>query len=117
MSLTSPAPPQHCTPPLLASPAQHPPLSNPTPHAMSRAPRCRVDCACIALRLHALAGPMCVSPPAGTHVSTPRCARAPTPTGRSVDRRPDSPSSSPAQASTARPAGSTASRSRHARRS
>ena len=46
--------------------------SSPTPHAMSRAPRRRVDCACIVLRLHPLAGPMCVSPPAGTHVCTPK---------------------------------------------
>eukprot|EP00966_Prymnesium_polylepis_P228614 5290814-Prymnesium_polylepis.1 len=38
---------------------------------MSRAPRRRVDRACIVLRLHPLAGPTCVFPLAGTHVCTP----------------------------------------------
>eukprot|EP00966_Prymnesium_polylepis_P258431 5969723-Prymnesium_polylepis.1 len=43
---------------------------------MSRASRRRVDCACTALRLRPLAGPMRVSPPAGTHVSTPELCGA-----------------------------------------
>jgi len=38
-----------------------------TPHAMARAPRRRVACACIALRLPPPAGPTCVSPPARRH--------------------------------------------------
>eukprot|EP00966_Prymnesium_polylepis_P074358 1725784-Prymnesium_polylepis.1 len=41
------------------------------PYVMPHAPRRRVACACIALRLLPTAGPTRVSPPAGTHVNTP----------------------------------------------
>ena len=61
----STAPLRSVHPRLSTLPSRH------TPHAMSRAPRRRVACACIALRLPPPAGPTRVSPPASTYVSTP----------------------------------------------
>ena len=92
---TAPAPHPSAPSTPRPAPSRHPPRPMPchVPHAVAslvctspsacahlptrgaclhRAPRRRVDCARIARRLRPLAAPMCVPPPSGTHVGTPK---------------------------------------------